>query len=178
MATIDDRFNQATSEWKKHCHDNGHFSMRGPYLDCDAYRKIVSMGKQILPLIRKQLNHEYETERKYDEELKRLKIKVFGTDKVVLYDKPYFKICKDKEYQKYQKRYDGNVMGNPGELWLYVIKRIVPDFKLRIGKEGSGASIVKLAPGFVGINREGVMKDTLQWLDKNMAKYVSSTSKG
>ena len=174
MTTIDDKFHQAVDKWKEHCRENAHFSLPERYLDCEAYLQIVSMGSQILPLIRNQLNSEYETDVKYDAELERLEIKVFGTANVELLFDNYFKICKDEEYKKYQERYRKEVMGNPGILWCEAIKKIVPEFDLPVGEKNSGSPVERVGSVFVALDVRAVQKATIKWLDENMHKYVSS----
>ena len=117
---LEDEFNEALSEWKQHCRKNSMHSMSQPYLDCNAYRKIVSMGKDILPLIR-------------------------------------------REYAQPQE------IGDPGYLWGFAIKSIIPEFSLSVGEKGSGSAVEKVAPGFIGIKIDDVRKETLRWLDD----YVS-----
>lgn len=53
--SLEDSFDKAVDEWIVHCksHEVQFSSSILPVLDCDAYRKIVSMGKDALPLIRK-----------------------------------------------------------------------------------------------------------------------------
>ena len=74
MATLEERFQDALGRWKENCRRNSFHSSPRPYLDCDSYREIVSIGVSCLPLIRDQLHQEIETEKRYDNELKRLKI--------------------------------------------------------------------------------------------------------
>ena len=55
---LEDNFHQAIEEWIEHC-SNPHIqvsSITEPVRDCDAYRKIVSMGYEALPLIRQVYN--------------------------------------------------------------------------------------------------------------------------
>lgn len=52
--SLEDNFHQAVEEWRVHCRKNSIHSMPQPYLDCNAYRQIVSMGPNVLPLIRKE----------------------------------------------------------------------------------------------------------------------------
>ena len=47
-------FEAAVTEWKEHCDDVKFSSNPKDYLNCDAYRKIVGMGKQVLPLVREK----------------------------------------------------------------------------------------------------------------------------
>ena len=171
VATLEERFQDALGRWKGHCRNNSLHSSAKPYLDCDAYREIVSMGVSSLPLIRDQLHQEIETNERYDNELKRLKIKVFGTDQVELFGDNYKKMCEDEEYQKYQKGYDSEIMSNPGQFWGCVVHDMVgDDFRIKVAEEGP----VKPRGCFVTIEVMGVMQFTLKWLDDNNCKYVSS----
>ncbi|MBW2995063.1 hypothetical protein KY312_01820 [Candidatus Woesearchaeota archaeon] len=52
MSDLEEKFNKYAEEWKKHCENNSIHSFPWPYLDCDAFRNIVAMGKDALPLIR------------------------------------------------------------------------------------------------------------------------------
>jgi hypothetical protein len=52
---LEDEFHQAVEGWREHCERNAFRSDIRSYLDCDAYREIVSMGPGVLPLIRKEL---------------------------------------------------------------------------------------------------------------------------
>lgn len=169
---LEERFNGVLGRWKEHCRRNSVHSFAQPYLDCDAYREIVAMGLQVLPLIRDQLNGEYETAMNYENELKRLKIKVFGTDSVKLFGENYDKIREDDEYQQYEARYHNDVIGNPGIHWCHAIKEIVPEFGLPIGKKDSGQPVERVAPGFVGLKVDEVQKATINWLDENIDKYL------
>ncbi len=53
--SLEDSFNKALGEWIVHCksHEVQFSSSVQPVRDCDAYKKIVSMGKDALPFIRK-----------------------------------------------------------------------------------------------------------------------------
>ncbi|MEK6873253.1 MAG: hypothetical protein AABW91_00230 [Nanoarchaeota archaeon] len=170
-ATLEERFQDALGRWKEHFRKNPFHSLPKPYLDCDAYRDIVSIGAGSLPFIREQLNQEIESNKRYDDELKRLKIKVFGTDQVKLFDDNCRKMCDDVEYQEYQRRYDAETVGFPGQFWSYAIHEIVgDDFRIKVAEEGP----VKPRGGFVAIDVMGVKQFTLKWLDENMHKYVPS----
>jgi len=171
---LEENFHQAVEEWREHCGRNGMHSLPEPYLDCDAYRRIIAMGQQVLPLIRNQLNSEHETAMGYESELRRLKIKVFGTDSVQLIGEPYHRICEDEEYQEYQERRNADTFGNPGIHWCSAIKEIVPEFGLPVGEKDSGSPVTRVAPGFVGLKVYEVQKDTVKWLDENMSRYVSA----
>jgi len=51
---LEDNFNQAVQEWIEHCR-NPHVQISSsaePVRNCEAYRKILSMGKAVLPLVR------------------------------------------------------------------------------------------------------------------------------
>lgn len=162
---IEAKFNEAVQEWKEHCKRNSHHSMPMPFLDCDAYRTLISMGKEILPFVRDELSKAYETELRYKNELSKLKIKVFGTDSVKLFDDNYEKICEDEEYQDYAERYGKEVIGNPGNLWRFVIQEIVPEFHIAVGKKGSNSAVESVAEDFVGIDVHKVQEETIKWLD-------------
>jgi hypothetical protein len=131
---LEDIFQQSAEEWTKHCRKNSHHSDIESYLDCDAYRKIVSSGPQILPLIRNQLSKEYEIAIRYETELKRIKQKVFGDENIFLYRETYYKICEDEEYKEYSKGYHKDVLGKPGFRWGYAVSEIISDFGLPIKK--------------------------------------------
>lgn len=52
---LEDNFHQAVGEWIEHCRNPQVqlSSFINPVRNCDSYRKIVSMGYEVLPLIRK-----------------------------------------------------------------------------------------------------------------------------
>lgn len=177
MMELEDYFYQAVNEWIEHCRRNSHHSFASPYLDCDAYRRIVSLGPEVLLLIREQLNDEYEKSIKYESELRRLKMKVFGTDSVELFGDDYRKMCEDEEYQEYQERRHADTYGNPGIHWCCALQEIVPEYRLPVGEKGSGSPVERVAPGFVGLKVYEVQKATIEWLDGNMDKYVYLQSK-
>jgi len=109
---LEDRFNTALEKWSEHCKRNSHFSFDWPYLDCDAYREIVSMGSEILPLIRENYANEK------------------------------------------------GECGEPGALWVHAIREIIgKDFEIRISDNDIG-------------NIKKLKQSTLNWLDKNMSKYL------
>jgi len=57
---MEEDFKNALNKWKNHISKNNYHSFAGPYLDCDAYRELVSMGPEILPLIREEYSKEQE----------------------------------------------------------------------------------------------------------------------
>ncbi|OGY55730.1 MAG: hypothetical protein A2912_01305 [Candidatus Buchananbacteria bacterium RIFCSPLOWO2_01_FULL_40_23b] len=56
--------------------------------------------------------------------------------------------------------------------WGYVVEAIIPEFNIQKGEENSTAPIKTLGCGFVGINPQQVIELTLDWLDKNMERYL------
>lgn len=73
--SLEEEFNKAVGEWIKYCKkpEVRYSSIRVPVvISCDAYRKIVTMGTPILPLIRKL----YDKDSSQDSALG--KIKLFG----------------------------------------------------------------------------------------------------
>ena len=54
MTKLEQKFNENLKEWKKHVKKTIHSSNHADYIDCDAYRNIVAMGKSVLPLIRRE----------------------------------------------------------------------------------------------------------------------------
>lgn len=58
-------FNQALQEWVEHCKkpEVQLSSYSKPVTDCEAYRKIVSMGYEALPLVRKVYDRDSSSER-------------------------------------------------------------------------------------------------------------------
>ena len=169
--TLEDDFHQALEEWKEHCKRNINHSATNPHLDCDAFRNIVSIGPSVLPLIRDQIDREYKTLIKYDNQLKKIKLKVFGDDSVKLFNETYDRICEDEEYNQYEEDYYNNVMGNPGIYWCHALEKIIPDFKFPIGEKGS-KSVVERDRGLLDSNIDKVQKATIEWLDENMYKYI------
>jgi len=57
---LEGRFWNAVERWEEHCKKNAHHSSVKRYVDCDAYREIVSMGKKALLFIRKLYDEESE----------------------------------------------------------------------------------------------------------------------
>lgn len=160
---LEERFHQAVENWIVHCRNNSVSSSVERYLDCDAYREIVAMGSAVLPLIRDQLQTEYEIGTRYESELERIKLKVFGTKEVDLtsqYDggENYRKIEQDEEYRQYRAGFEQEVSGHPEILWRFVIREIIPEVDL---------------PG-EGWNYR-TLKATIEWLDQNMEMYRSHT---
>lgn len=49
---LEEEFNQAVEEWTEYCRENAVYSSPRPYLDCDAYKRIIAFGPKSLPLIR------------------------------------------------------------------------------------------------------------------------------
>ena len=47
-----EEFYSVADEWKQHCRETSYGFPGKGFLDCDAYRKIISMGPDVLPLIR------------------------------------------------------------------------------------------------------------------------------
>jgi len=173
---LENNFYEAVLEWKAHCRKKAIHSFPEPFLNCDAYKRIVSMGPSILPFIHNEIKEEYDMDIKLEKELKIITKKVFGDDSVELFDENYKKICKDKSYQSYQKKYNKTI-GNPGIFWGFAIKEIIPEFRLPIGKKGNKAPITNVAKGFIGLNVEEVQKATIEWLDKNMSKYTPKSDR-
>lgn len=52
--SLEEKFNKLTADWKRHCRRNKFHSFAEPYLKCKVYRELVSMGPEILPLIREE----------------------------------------------------------------------------------------------------------------------------
>jgi hypothetical protein len=53
-----EEFNKSLEEWRAYCNSNFHSQKPGFYMDCEAYRRIVSMGPQALPFIREAYSKE------------------------------------------------------------------------------------------------------------------------
>ena len=51
--SIEDKFNQAIEEWKKHVENAGPTSFASKFVICPTSSRIIQMGKEALPLIRK-----------------------------------------------------------------------------------------------------------------------------
>lgn len=60
MEKLEEKFNENLELWRKHCIENINSSNPETFLDCNAYKNIIAMGKDALPLIRKA----YDTESK------------------------------------------------------------------------------------------------------------------
>ena len=53
MPELEEKFKENLEAWREHCIQKVNSSNPNDFLDCDAYREIVAMGKDALPLIRK-----------------------------------------------------------------------------------------------------------------------------
>lgn len=60
MEDLETKFNNNLEQWREHCKKNLYSSCIKDYIDCNAYKNIVEMGREALPLIRKA----YDTEQK------------------------------------------------------------------------------------------------------------------
>jgi hypothetical protein len=71
MSDLEQKFKENLEGWREHCHKNILSSCCNPddYINCDAFRNIVSMGKDVLPLIRKA----YDTELNYEQDIDSLR---------------------------------------------------------------------------------------------------------
>ncbi|MEN9625679.1 MAG: hypothetical protein RL557_7 [archaeon] len=103
--TLEDRFNEAAGEWMEHCRKNAHQSIASFFFsDCDAYKKMVSLGTEVLPLVRDQLQKEYDLNIEYGRRLDAIKMRIFGTEDVELSGDNYRRISKDKEFKELNKK--------------------------------------------------------------------------
>ena len=64
---------------------------------------------------------------------------------------------------------DHQNMRAPGIYWTFIIKGIVPSYRIDTGEKGSGAPVEKVAPGFVGVDIDKARVATLRWLDDYLA---------
>ena len=162
--SLEQKFQAALKEWKIHVHDNSIHSSFEPYLDCDAYRRIVGMGRMALPLIYQQLKIEVEMQELYGQRLNKIKERVFGTSDVGLFDENYVIIKQDLEYRRYESDYGKEMKGNPGIHWSSALKEIA-GFSLPVGWQGSGAIVQKIG-GFTGIDVHGLQRTMVRWLEE------------
>jgi len=125
MDKLEQKFNENLTEWRKHMIKTMHSSNHADYINCEAYRNIIAMGKSVLPLIRRE----------------------------------------------YEKSTDHQNMEDPGVCWCYAVKAIVPEFDLSVGDRGSGSAVERIG-GFIGIDIDKAREETLNWLDKNMKRYI------
>jgi len=49
---VEEEFRKHLDNWRRHCEEVSIISALKPYLDCEAYRSLVAMGKKVLHLIR------------------------------------------------------------------------------------------------------------------------------
>lgn len=169
---LEEMFEKNLKKWKEHCYKNSMHSVTQRYLDCNAYTEIITMGPEVLPLIREQLNKEHEISMKSQSELLKVRIRVFRGAPVNLSGENYSEICEDAGYQEHERKYRDILLSNPGIYWCHAIKEIVPEFKLSIGEKDSGQPIEKRGAGFVALDVDKVKEATIKWLDKNMSKYL------
>jgi len=52
MSQLEEKFKENLEAWREHCIQKVNSSNPNDDLECDAYRNIVAMGKEALPLIR------------------------------------------------------------------------------------------------------------------------------
>ena len=64
--SLEEEFSQTVEEWNAHIEYNRRSFSDRDYINCDAYRKLASMGKNILPLIKRDLDNCRITERSFD----------------------------------------------------------------------------------------------------------------
>jgi hypothetical protein len=166
--TLENKFETLTKEWKAHCRKNSAQSFGEPYLGCAAYRSLVNLGKDAIPLIQRELAKEYDLAQSFDAELREIKKRVLGDEDIELFDEPYFKMCQDDRYLDFQMRYATQMIGNPGILWCHAIHEIIPEFQLPV----NGSGIKRVAEAFIGLQVNAVQKETLDWLQENVKKYI------
>jgi hypothetical protein len=59
--SLEDEFNESRVEWKNHIKRVSYSSNPNVYVNCEAYKKLVSMGSEILPYIKKDLEEPVES---------------------------------------------------------------------------------------------------------------------
>jgi hypothetical protein len=61
--SLEEEFNKERTEWEKHIYRVSYSSNPRVYIDCEAYRKLVSLGDKIFPLIREDLQKPWNVEK-------------------------------------------------------------------------------------------------------------------
>lgn len=59
MEKLEEKFNQEMEKWREHCKKIMHSSFMIDRTNCQAFKELVSMGTEILPLIRKAYDTEH-----------------------------------------------------------------------------------------------------------------------
>ncbi len=169
---LEDLFAQTVEEWKTHCYNKSFSSNTNDYLNCDAYRSIVLMGPLILPLIYQELKKEPPSSEYFTQEINKFKLKHFDTIDITLGNEEFDRLEQDPEYKQFSHNYDRDTTGTPDFLWSYVVKKIVPEFELSQGNKESDAAIKDMGCGFVGMDTQKMVQETILWLEQNMHQYV------
>lgn len=60
MENIEEKFNENLEAWRGHLKKTLQSSNHMDYIDCDAYRNIVAMGPQVLPLIKNEYEKDHD----------------------------------------------------------------------------------------------------------------------
>lgn len=131
-------------------------------------KNLLQWEKKILPFIRDEIKREYEKSIEYEGELDKIKIKVFGTKDIQLYDKNYHIICNNQEYLALEEKFESE-RGNPGIFWHFLIQEILPEFKIPV----DGKAIIK-NKGFIGIKVLELEKATVKWLDEYLENQTNA----
>lgn len=53
MENLEQRFNKNMEAWREHCAKIPAYSDWAEFINCEGYRNLVAMGKEILPLLKK-----------------------------------------------------------------------------------------------------------------------------
>ena len=177
---LEDSFNQSVQEWIEHCKNPKvqASSNSEPVRNCDAYKRIVSMGKEVLPLIR-QL---YDTDASFF---------IHGQDS----KGEYAVLPTTKRLTRRQDFFDGLFAFQYGEtaeesnagfdkMTQVGQEEAARDFPLGIVK---GHGLVFLVRDIIGDdfqipqeirgNIPKIEAYTKRWLDENMSKYLNPAPK-
>jgi hypothetical protein len=152
-ANLEQMFEKELIDWKHHIVDTNYSSNSQAYINCDAYRNIVLMGEEVLPLIRKELETEVAFFEESKEEYKEVEKRMQGIDNDDLKDK-FFRI--DPIYLAWDAKYSLVLGENPHVHFVSAVKEIVGE-KFKI-------------PQFIRGKVDKVTIYTLGWLDRYVAE--------
>lgn len=151
--TLEERFIDASRRWGDDCGTFQYNSMNDARINSDAYREIVSMGKEVLPLIKREMTMEYGIKHFYEEWLKRLKIAVLGNSNMPQTQEMYTRLTRDPDYKFYEEHYITDVQNKPGIVWHHAVREIEPNYSAEVS--------------IVGLDEIPAMHTIIEWLHKN-----------
>lgn len=159
---LEDSFNQSVNEWIEHCSRVAQLSSSDSAKNCHAYRKIVAMGKGVLPLLRRLYDQP-----EVDSSGKRKEFAIIPTDQI---DEEFMKGLFDFQYGRTAEESNGGFermlkINRHRGLSILQTHGIVLAVNEILGGDFSIPSDIKGQTSAMG-------EYTKNWLDKNMHRYV------